>query len=292
MRLFQIFFAIIFLSSSAFGQKTNELPLYEALFFANVNGVIENCNCGSPPLGAMERIATYINKTRKKNPKTHVLLGGNFLNTYPFPELNEALIKTANYIKVDVWALNAQDFIEGMPFLTKQLPLFLQDKLLTSNYKINGLSTNSSKMFGLNSGRKVVVTSYVAPVLLNSWRIKKEIVMVEKDFNQTIQSLKNSDLNIVIFHGNTDQLNRFRASAKNVDLILWAKEHYLRIIEDIEKPWVIGGGADAEHLQHIKVWSEKEGYRISVKKVPIKLEIAIDKKVQGFIDSYKKNIKR
>ena len=139
----QIFLRTIILSAIllniAFGNKVN------ILYTANINAAYQDCDCGSNPLGGINRIKTYFDKFRAQNKNTLVIDGGNFFNSYQFIELNNNALESLSLLNYDL--------------LTPGVHIFLEDKILYNKYskKYFNQIVNSNSNLKLNNYKDFTV---------------------------------------------------------------------------------------------------------------------------------------
>lgn len=263
-------------------------PLFELIYFANLNGAIENCNCGDPPLGGLDRIATLIKQFRKNNSDLIVIDGGDTFNTYPFKELNKAVVQSYTILQPDIWILSEQELIEGGAFLANSAKN-VAAKIISSNYKIKNIPSKRSANFALGEKKNVGIYSFLQIGIFNGKSEHSEIEAIS--FQHSLKNLKNQDFNILVFHGETEELTQKKQLFSSFDLILTA--HQQTAYMDIgSKPAIIGAGTDGENIVHISL--HKSGNRIIIKaeRIPIGLEIESDPKINKFISDYKMLLKK
>jgi len=264
--------------------SNSEKPLFEILYYANLNGNIENCNCGEPPLGGLDRISTVIKRYREKNPELIVIDGGDTFNTYSFPELNTAIVKAYQVIKPDIWLLSEQELIEGDLFLADAVRK-VEAEIISTNYSFKNIQSKKTKKYSLHK-KNVHIYGFLQPGL---FRIHSDKTKIEQaQFKQFLRVLKKEEYNILIFHGETDLLENNSDQFQDFDLILTA--HMQNDNRNTEsKPAIIGAGTDGENIIHISLHKSGNGIIITVEQIAIGLDIESDQKIQQFIQDYKNN---
>ena len=80
------------------GLKADELYI---IYTSNINGTIENCGCGSDPLGGIDRVKSFIDKFETENKNIYIIDGGDYFNSYPYPTLNDAMSNALFLINYD-----------------------------------------------------------------------------------------------------------------------------------------------------------------------------------------------
>lgn len=260
----------------------------EILYYSNLNGNVENCRCGTPPLGGLSKIITIVKAEKKENPNLLFIDGGDFLNTYPFPELNRSILKSYSYFTPDLLTPGDQEFIPETSFT---LPFFRQNReriVLTNAFPD---SLRLRKMYEKKiSGRSITILGYLDSSAFYYGNRKPPVKLDEMTFRETYDGLAKGECVMVLFHGSEKAMKRFRYTYPKITLILFAHEQSSLIVDDIP-PFVVGGGADGEFLRHIFLdFAHKQPY-ISVKQYPVYENIDSDTTVEAFIEEYRSALK-
>ncbi len=294
--IFFLLLLIVFIcSSNAFTQSSKSVnhssdefnqSIGEILFLANINGAIENCNCGKLPLGGLPQISTIINEHIKKNKYAYFIDGGDFLNTYPYPLLNSAVIDIYDLLNVKFLTLGDQERIDNEE-LDKKVILKFKDKIIASNYRIDNFDLKSYGKLEFREGIKAYILSYLDRKSFYTSEDKKNIQFDDPLFVSTYYDLlKNNGLIILIFHGTRYSLNAIIEKFPKFNLILWAHEQ--SNMENItENPAVIGGGADGEYIKQINIYKSIDHYKFKLTSIPVSLNIQGNPKINMIIDKFK-----
>jgi 2',3'-cyclic-nucleotide 2'-phosphodiesterase (5'-nucleotidase family) len=258
----------------------------EILFLANINGVIENCKCGKPPLGGLPQISTIIDEHIKKNKYAYFIDGGDFLNTYPYPLLNSAVIDIYNLLNVKFLTLGDQERIDTNE-IDRKLIMKLKDKIIASNYRIENFDFKSYGQLELRNGIKAYILSYLDKKSFFVSEDKKNIQFDDPFFSSTYYDLsKKNSLIVLIFHGTKYTLNAIIEKFSKINLILWAHEQ--SNIEDITKnPVIIGGGSDGEYIKQIDIYKEIDHFKFKLISIPVSANIQENPKINMIIDKFK-----
>ncbi|KAA3617429.1 MAG: hypothetical protein D8M58_02365 [Calditrichaeota bacterium] len=267
-------------------EPPQENPFFEVLYFANLNGNIENCNCGDPPLGGLDRIATIIEKQRSKNPELIVIDGGDTFNTYPFIELDKAIVEAYQIIKPDIWVLSEQELIEGTSFLAKISKNNLGEHV-SSNYRIKQLPESNSKKPLIAGNTNITFNSFLSPKIVRDYA--NQIDNNSGLFFQNLKTLKESDFNILLLHGEESDLVDYTTKFKIFDLILMAHEQS-DVINLNAKPAIIGSGADGENIIYISLHKSNNKIIINAARISVGLEIEPHPAIVPIITKYKESI--
>ena len=260
----------------------------EILFTANLNGSIENCNCGNPPLGGLDYMSTLIKERRARSYPVFYIDGGDYFNSYPYIELDQAALQILMILQPDGFLPAEQEFQEDEKLIKC---LFDSTNILGSNFQYNDFAENGLLSKNLASDKKMILTGYLSPESF-SGRIAEKLLFSDKKFRQVYDKLQKENILVVVFHGTKPALDRFIALYPGTDLILWAHEQS-RDIELSAKPAIVGGGSDGEHLVIVNLsFGKKKELRIQVEKVPVSRKIPSDPAVKKIIEDFNRKIKQ
>lgn len=264
--------------------------LGEILFVANVNGAIENCDCGNPPLGGLPKIQTIIENQKSICSYSYFIDGGDFFNTYPYPLLNEAVVDIYKSMNFTFITLGDQEWIDSDK-LDKKIIVDLKDKIIASNIDIDDIQLNKYGTIELKDGTKAKVLSYFDDKSFYTSEDKKLIQFNNDQFVSVYESiLAETDLVILIFHGINHSLEWIKRQFPKINLILYAHEQSnVKVIS--EKPAIVGGGADGEYIKQIKIYRNSNKYNFKVNDIPVSANINGDKKILTIIEKFNKENK-
>lgn len=292
--IFSIFFLIlgIYFSPSkallADDKENNELasqPFLEILFLANLNGTVENCQCADPSLGGLPQITGIVQERWRENPDVLYIDGGDFLNTYPFKNLNQAILDIYQQMNPSYIVLGDQEFIESTEFSEKLIQKFFA-KIIATNIDHPQLTLNYLARHNLKQGKCSILISYLDE---NAFFYKPEdsLIRFNQDrFNEVYSTLNDRDFVIALYHGSQKRLDWFTESYPKVDLILFGHEQSYFLRTD-QTTAIIGGGSDGEYLIQIKVFEKKLKYSFEVNPIPITLDIRPNATIQALVDAFK-----
>jgi 2',3'-cyclic-nucleotide 2'-phosphodiesterase (5'-nucleotidase family) len=257
---------------------------FEILYFSNLNGNIEACECYEPRLGGLHQIKAVVDKLRKENPGVILIDGGDTFNTYPFIELDQAVAAAYNILQPDIWIPGDQEFIEGENFLLN-LSKDLKTNFLSGNLVQKGLTTESVKEYAFNN-KKIRITSYIQLQVYKGIDPKPDI-SVKK--NAITDKVDPDYYNILVFHGDEIAFAEQQNLISAYDLVLTAHQQS-EIINLESDPAVIGGGADGEFLMHIILQENDSGFKISASKINIEQGENPDQQIVKIINDYRQKI--
>lgn len=277
-------------ASCANGKKDNGKNIFEILYISNVNGNIENCHCGKNPLGGLDRIAFVLDKRRSQNPQLLFIDGGDFLNTYPFPALNQTVIDIYAELKPDLLVLGDQEFGEGPDFAGQIISNF-SSCILATNYHFKKNPFLLSRKIKTSNGRRVVILSFLDKSSFEFREKDKDLTFDNKQFNDEYNRLDKNDIIIVIYHGEIRLLDSFLDLYPGVDLVLTAHEQS-NIMQLDSRPAVIGGRADGEYLIQIYIRQNDSEIYFNANPIPLDLKTEKDGKINSIIEQFNEKQKK
>ena len=247
------------------------------LYSSNINGTIQNCNCGKEPLGGVGRIATFIKEFRNINPNTIVIDGGDYFNSYPFLLLNRTMLRALCCISYDVIAPGDQEFVEGYKFYN-QFERLNRNKILISNRVHNGrkkLSFNFDKF-------NVHIYSYLSTKAFSFIKLPEELQLLP--FSD-IKDTHETGCNVIIFHGSSSEAELVVNETGWIDLILLAHDQYAEV-KHISNTVIVGGGRDSEFIVIVAVSKSSGDWKFNISKKKMDDTIKEDQEILEFIQEY------
>jgi len=263
-------------------------PDIQILFYSNLNGNIENCGCGDPPLGGLSRIISLVRELKKNDPDALFIDGGDFCNTYPFPELNQCVLQIYDYYPPDILVTGDQEFIQGLPFV-KDFLVKHNKQMIGTNLVMNNQTIQSFKQINIK-GNEILVAGILDPSAFMFVRKDKMIDFNQIRFEKIYQKLRTDQILIVIFHGSEDALFKFRTTFPAITLILFSHEQSKMVMDD-STPFVVGGGADGEFINHISLTKSSGNYILQNTRKPVGNKFQPDQRIEEIIQSYKSQLK-
>ncbi len=242
----------------------------EILFISNVNGIVKNCGCGDPALGGIPRIVTVVQNERKNNPGLFVIDGGDFFNSYSYPDLNHVVSEQYHLLRPNILAPGDQEVVEGLSFL-KKYSLPCTKVVLGTN-----LSTPEIKFkpfFQLKKG--LIVLSYLDKSSFDLIKKPFKLKIINQQFEHMYSRFRPHNRTIIIFHGTEDALSSFVKQHPLADVVLWGHAQSDRV-ELETHPVIIAGGTDGAYVVKIELDFSRKSTPVSVEKIPIGLNIVPD----------------
>ncbi len=232
------------------GSHLRAEPLY-IIYTSNINGALQNCGCGVDPPGGIGRVKSIVDQLRSKHQRVILIDGGDFFNSYPFPLLDEAMLKALEVLEYDLFIPGDQEFVEGSAFY-KRLQTILGKRLLISN---NGAGNLQSFSIYLGSDN-VRIHGLLSPKVFDFIEVPA-ILNLQDPSNMILRSKTPRDLNVVVMHGYLGEAQQFARVNQSIDLILLAHDQ-LKGIWDENGPLIVGNGKDSEFLSIIEARFEKK----------------------------------
>ncbi len=259
----------------------------QIVYLANVNANYENCLCGEPALGGLDRIVTVISSWRAQNPRLLVFDGGDFSNAYPFAALNRLVLNIYRLIRPDLIVLGDQELQQGDTLLQKEM-CSGAFPVLNSNMRWPSLPLMSKLSIRL-AHHTIDVFSYLDSSAFLWAKPFANVRLNEVQFSRAFKrSLGQRRFRIVIYHGEREHLPGFLKKYPQIHLILLAHTQ-IRLIQQKKFPWLIGVGTDSEYLTRLSlVFSQRAQWpRMVVKSVPIVLSITPNPQARRYIQEFK-----
>jgi 2',3'-cyclic-nucleotide 2'-phosphodiesterase (5'-nucleotidase family) len=279
----KIEYRIVFLLTAVFIYFPLKAADFHILFTANINGTLQNCGCGSEPLGGVGRIKTFVDEFRKINANTIIIDGGDYFNSYPFIELNKTMLRALELIDYDVFVPGDQEFVEGNTFF-EEIKELLGDRMLISNKHSKNIRYRT---FNFN-GSSVHVGGFISPdafVFIDSPKILELFALSFLKKNHL------NGLNVVVFHGSLLEAEKAAEENEWIDLILLAHDQYDEV-RNISNTFIIGCGRNSEFISIIAVSKESEGWLFNIKKEKVKTSIRENEKIATLIKDYESTINK
>lgn len=277
-----IFFLIML---HVFPAKSQPGSSAQILFLANINGLLENCHCGNPSLGGIDRIAALVKQLRKNSPGLIYVDGGDFFNSYSYPRLNKAVLKAYDVLKPDILTPGDQEWVEGFPFFIRNIKP-LSSKLLYTNLRLSGNGQRGRIRTYAFGRHRLVFLSFLDSAAFEFVTPDKRLVFQNEIFRRFYQKTKAGDFLIVIYHGPQKAFDRFIARYPRIDCVLLA--HQQRLEDDLQnRPALIGGAEDGAYLKRIEIGYKKNAYKLKVEKLAIYDSLKKDPSVLRVIQDFK-----
>jgi 2',3'-cyclic-nucleotide 2'-phosphodiesterase (5'-nucleotidase family) len=228
------------------------------IYTANINGSLENCGCGTDPLGGIGRIKTFIDTYRKAHRDALLIDGGDFFNSYPFPELNQAMLQAMHLCAYDLVLPGDQAFIEGEEFY-KSFETAMAGKILISN-QASAAENYKSFRFGTFG---LLITAILSPSAFE-FIDKPEWINLLKSPAGSPTGQKDI-LRVIVFHGSRAEAEKFASGQTKVDLILMAHDQEKGLWK-FNGVLLVGNGKDSEYVSVIEARYDA-GWKIDVQQV-------------------------
>ncbi|MEJ2054757.1 MAG: hypothetical protein P8X42_12625 [Calditrichaceae bacterium] len=226
-----------------------------------------------------------LNRTTNRD-YVYFIDGGDFLNTYPYPLLDNAIIDIYNKLNLTFLALGDQEWIDDVK-IDQRVFTSLKDKIIAGNYTIPGYNFKSYGKINLSNGKNAFILSYLDK---NAFYVDKDLENIkfnDTGFTAEYNNLSKSDnLIILIYHGTKKILNRIIQDYPAIDLILFAHEQNNNYDID-NRPAVVGGGSDGEYVKSVKIYGDGAGYKYTVESIPVSAGLKGDEKISRIVDEFR-----
>ncbi|HID38662.1 MAG TPA: hypothetical protein EYP36_04000, partial [Calditrichaeota bacterium] len=227
-------------------------------------------------------MATLIEIRRAQTFPVLLIDGGDFFNPYPYYELNDAALKILNVLQPDGFLTAEQEFQEDEKLIER---LFKLLPVLGSNFKYNSYPKSELIVRLLQDHKKLVILGYLSPESFPG-QLPGKLIFSEKQFQSIYNSLEKNSIIVVAFHGSKAALDRFLTDYPKTDLVLWAHAQS-RLTNISDKPAVVGGGSDGEHLILIDlIFNKKKELLIQVERIPVSKKIPPNTAVKKIIEDF------
>jgi 2',3'-cyclic-nucleotide 2'-phosphodiesterase (5'-nucleotidase family) len=253
------------------------------LYTANINGAIQNCNCGHTPLGGLDRLRSYMDDFRKNHSQTIAIDGGDFFNSYPFPELNTAMLHAIPLMNFDIMVPGENVFFESDTFVNNFL-LKNNQHILISNLKNSG---KSHKLFETKDS-KIYIWSFLSKELVKYANKPENLIFGDLQIGKGRLS-NNADFHVLVYHGIMSDLNLLLEKYPQIDLVLAAHDQAKGTIE-IAGRKIVSTGRDGEVIAIIRLNREADGYEVQIEYQEIGLSLPADPKIGELIVEYKNKL--
>ena len=271
-------FFILLLTGVGFAQSQTNVELF---YLSNLNAQVQNCFCGTPSYGGLDRLINLIALKRNQNPDCIFIDGGDFLNSYPFATLNQAVVELYQLLKPDVLIPSDQEFVDGLPVAKKIFMQFPQN-ILWSNAYLPGISTPKKLDFP-----GVRILGYLDESAFDLIKKPPALMFDLPEFEKLYKQAIGHHVIIVVYHGSRSALDAFIAKYQKIGLVLAGHSQSLETAT-LTKPYIVGGGFDGERLRQIKLRIVKHAIQsIQVKDIAVGTDIKPNSKAVKIIKKYK-----
>lgn len=248
------------------------------IFTANVNGILEDCRCGNEPLGGLARVKTFVTEFRQQHPNTLLIDGGDFLNPYTYPDLNNAMSDFMQYLDYDIITAGDQEFIEGYDFFQKHLQRY-QKIFLASNCNF-GRSIIQRTVNDI----PVTVVSFLSPKCFTFIRKPKQLVI--DSLLTGISGMPGKGLRILLYHGETKDIVKRLPQISCIDLVL---SGHVQRLDSWQENGIcfVGGGLDTEVIMIVKATGVSGNWEFEVTSREMDASVMEDHDLKSLIGEYK-----
>lgn len=269
----KIFIRIIILSAIilnfVFAKKIN------LLYTANINATYKNCDCGSNPLGGIDRLKTYIDDFQSQNKNTLLVDGGNFFNSYSFLELNKKALESLSILDFDLFTPGVHIFQEKKQ-LYDQYKKKYYNRIICSNSNLNLINY---KDFNI-SNTKIRFFGFISPEMFK--HSKKPDWLFLNNYLKNIEYI-NDGINIIIYNGYLEDAQKFLKMYNDFDILLLSLDQQTGTWKT-GNTIIIGGGHDAESIALVEISIYKNSPEFKVNYIDMNNSIKSDASIMKLFD--------
>jgi len=271
------FLNALILTNLVFGSEIN------LLYTANINATYKHCNCGSNPLGGINRIKTYIDDFHSKNNNTLLIDGGNFFNSYSFKELNNSAFISLSMLNYDLLTPGFHIFLENRDLYNKYKKKYFK-QIVNSNSNLN---LNKFKDYKIND-IKFRFFGFVSPNLFKYTK-KPDWLKLSNQIHD-LDYLEDG-LNILVYNGYLSDAQIFLKSYNKFDALLLSSDQQTGTWQS-GNTIIIGGGHDAESIALVEISVSGKSKEFKVSYIEMDSSIQSNKSImQLFENLYSNNEK-
>jgi 2',3'-cyclic-nucleotide 2'-phosphodiesterase (5'-nucleotidase family) len=247
-------------------------------YTGNLNGALQDCNCGGVLVGGMTRIITLIDSLRQIYPDLLLLDGGDAFFSYSLPEANRAMQQLMAIAKYDAINIGDQELVESVGFLSESDLPYLSANLIFPQQPGRTLPEKTISV----SGKQINIVAYTDPEAFSF--IKPDDIAFRKiEFNK--QKNRQSLLNILLFHGDFDRAKQFADSLKAFDIVIMGHNQ-----SQTDSLWhntiFLESGFEGEYLGVLTVKMSGDSLLYKNEWIPVTEDVPADSAAQKIADDY------
>lgn len=240
----------------------------QLLYIANINGNLENCGCGDPPLGGMDNLVPLIEKYRKKALKTIVVAGGDILNSYPDSLLNDTMLKGIAFIKPDLYAPGEQELMDGSRFFKNRID-HKRITLLGTNYYLKNCTGCMDDSYKL-SRPAINILAWFSKDVYHGKKPPHGFLYRNARFKDKYGRMDKNDFNILLFHGALQSYFKFVMGFDDFDLVLFSHDQRLKVQANKNARYVFPG-SDGEYMIRVVLYGKTSKLKPWIQKIPVNI---------------------
>jgi 2',3'-cyclic-nucleotide 2'-phosphodiesterase (5'-nucleotidase family) len=207
--------------------------------------------------------------------------GGDFFNSYPFPALDEAMLRVLQKMSYNVIMPGDQAFIEGEGFYRKLISAGGSSLLISNDASAKNKSIQTH--IGPYQIETTALFSAAAFQFIKQPAFLKLLPIA--DFSISRQD-KNS-LRIVVIHGTLAEARQFAEKNSDINIIFLAHEQE-KGLWDQNGVMIVANGKDSEYISSVKI-KHDSAWQAQVEYVKISEALPEAEDILDIIDQFKKN---
>ncbi len=266
----------------------------EIAFTSNLNGTIEDCQCGGDTVGGFNRILTQIKSMRAQNPNVILLDSGDMLTSYSLPAANQAILKMLWLAKYNALNLGDQEFVESAKFLKQntvdihaELPFLSSNLLLADGEKFplirsREISYQEFKIVILGLVNKETF-HFIQPSGMQIKATQEVLTSVSADVDE-------SDFHVLLYHGEWKSARKLAEEFRWLKLILLGNNQESRF-EIVGETALAEGGGDGELLGKVSAKKAPGGWTFTHEFIPIVADLPTSPEAMMIVEEYYQQIR-
>lgn len=296
-KVFLLVITWTFLFTSALLALENELAeRVHILYTTNLSGALEDCRCGGEVVGGMTRVLRLLSEFQRQHPHVLILDGGDFLNSYAFPEANEAMLEVMQIAPYQAINLGDQEFVESEGFVFK--PRLAHSEglpLLNANLKKDRntfLLSEGFRIFKVGN-LTIGVTGLISPETFDFIHLRTYSVIPTGERLQQIQATfqGSSDVQLVLFHGPWQRAEELIARFPWIDIVILAHERK-QLFRKLGKTIVCEAGSVGEYVGHLTLSKDRKSLSIDHEFIPVTRELEVDEVARAIVEQFYSSLKK
>ena len=247
-------------------------------YTGNLNGALQDCDCGGALVGGMTRIITLVDSLRQYYPDLLLLDGGDAFFSYSLPEANQTMQQLMAITKYDAINIGDQELVESGGFLSKANLPYLSANLIFLQQTRQFMPEKTISV----SGREINITAYTDPSAFSF--IKPDDISFKK-FEYNSQKSRSSLLSILLFHGDFDRARQFADSLNAFDVVIMG--HNQSLTDSLWHNTIfLESGFEGEYLGFLTVKINGDSLLYKNEWIPVTEDVPADSAAQKIVDGY------
>lgn len=258
------------------------------LFTTNLSGSLDDCRCGGPVVGGMNRLLHLIERQRERHPDLLLVDGGDFLNSYSLPDANRIMLRLMAMARYDAVAVGDQEFVETPDFLREAL--FTEAPpapLLAANLRHPAFPDFDGVRRTRAGATAVAIAAlvgddcfdFIDPGALERGDPAAALRAIAAEMQA------GSDLQVLLWHGGWTEARAVATAFPWLDVMILGHNH-LRHVERIGTTTLAEAGSAAEYLGHLVLHDDGGAWRADTLFHPVTAGVPVDGDAEPLVRGY------